>query len=99
MKIFDKKHPTLFKIDLMQQPDHKETLTLCDSTFDHVYQFVSRQISKYGSSIKKGRSTQVRIRETIAGKTTKGKDKSISFYGSNPKEMYDIIVYVILNEK
>lgn len=98
MKIFDKKHPTLFKLDFSQQGGERESLTLCDTTFDEVIKFISQQISKFGSSIKKNRSTQIRVRETVAGKTTKGKDKSLSFYGLNPKEMYDIIVEVILTK-
>lgn len=98
MKIFDKKHPVLFKVEFHQNGKDRETLTLCESKFEDVVKFMTQQISRFGSSIKKGKSTQVRIRETIAGKTTTGKDRTISFYGLNPKEMFDVVVDVILTE-
>lgn len=98
MKIFDKVHPTLFKVDFIRAGEDRVTLTLYESTFEEVLAFVSKQVNTYGSVIKKGRSTQVRVRETVAGKVIKGKDKSITFYGMGPRDMYDLIVELLLGE-
>ncbi len=91
MKIFNKTHPTLIKVDFTQQGSEKRSMTLCETTFEDVLHFVSTQVSKLGSVVKKGRSTSARIREYEGGKITKGKDKLITFYGLTPEEIHQII--------
>lgn len=100
MKIYTKDKPVLIKVEFYKdnQPESKKTLTLHNTYFDEVFEFMQQQVVNYGSSIKKGKSTKIRVREYLDGKITRGKDKSFSFYGLTPEEIHDIVVDVIQSE-
>lgn len=97
MKIYTKDKPVLIKVDFYNNKE-RITLTVCNTDFEEASEFMQAQALSYGSAIKKGRSTTIRVREYIDGKITRGKDKSFSFYGLTPEEIHDIVVDVIQSE-
>lgn len=94
MKIYTKQHETLQKVVISQQGLDSKSITLHDTTFADTLKFFERQVNTYGSVVKKGRSTSVRIKE-YQGAFVKGKDRMITFYGLTPQEFYEIIVDIL----
>lgn len=92
MRIYTKMQPLLVKIEISQQGSEKLNITLHETDFEESFRFIESQASKYGSPIKKGRSTSVRVREYIGGAFVRGKDKSVTFHGLTPKEFQELIV-------
>lgn len=95
MKIYNKEHPKLIKLDISQRGLERKNLTLCDTTFEDAFKFVETIVSKHGSSIKKGNNTTIRVKEYIGGKITPGNDKCITFYGLVPEDIHDILLTTI----
>lgn len=92
MKIYNKEHIPIIKIDITQQGCMREFVKIHQTSFNDAFDFIYKLAVKYGSSIKKGRTTSVRVREYVAGKVVEGRNKQTSFYGLTPKEFREIII-------
>lgn len=99
MRIYKKETEPIIKIDITQQGVSREFIKVCDTEFDTALSFLQSLASKYGSAVKNGRSTSVRIRQYISGVPQKGFDKHFSFYGLSPRDFREIIVESLENKE
>lgn len=92
MKLYEKPEPPyLIRVNIKKQGEETEFITLCETTQNEVFNFISGIIEKQNiSPFVKGKVTNVEIREAQGREN--GKSISLSFKGLEPKDVYALIL-------
>lgn len=97
MKIYEYSPVYFVRLQITQQKQDAEYLTLCDTTIDEVKEFLTNLLNEQKISPFETTKTSINIREALGGKN--GKSTSISFRGLNPKKTLDLITNNLKNKQ
>jgi len=89
MKIYQYSPISFVRLQITQQKQPAEYLTLCDCSIDEVKETLTKLIERQNISPFEKVKTSINIREALGGKN--GKSTSISFRGLTPKQTIDLI--------